>query len=75
MESGEKEVRMAFEEVTTRNVKAAIDFSNETRRMVKDLEIKVKHFEELSIEKDKEIKVMKEQISSLQQKLYRGGTD
>ena len=74
MESGEKELRMVFEEVTTKNVKAAIEYSTETRKIVRQLEEKMLHFENILREKDKEINLMKTQISLLQQKLYQGGT-
>ena len=74
MEAGEMEMRMAFEEVTTRNVQAAINYSNETRKIVRQLEEKMIHFENLAQAKDKEIGVLRQQISVLQQKLYMGGT-
>ena len=69
------EMRMAFEETTTRNVKATIDYSNETRKIVRKLEEKIKHIEKLSQGKDKEMGDMRLQISSLQQKLYLRGTE
>jgi uncharacterized protein HemX len=74
MESGEKELRMAFEEVTTRNVQAAVNYSNETRNIVRQLEQKILHLEELAQAKDKEIAVMRQQIAIIQGKLYNGGT-
>ena len=74
MEAGELEMRKAFEEVTTRNVQAAINYSNETRKIVRQLEEKMIHFENLAQAKDKEIGVLRQQISVLQQKLYMGGT-
>lgn len=74
MEAGEVELRKAFEEVTTRNVQAAVNYSNETRKIVRLLEEKMLHLEELSRAKDKEISVLRQQISVLQQKLYMGGS-
>jgi hypothetical protein len=53
MEAGEKEMRKAFEEVTTRNVQAAINYSTETRKIVRELEKKVLHFEKVIVGKDK----------------------
>jgi len=74
MEAGELELRKAFEEVTTRNVQAAINYSNETRKIVRVLEEKVKHFEELAQAKDKEIAAIRLQMATIQQKLYSGGS-
>ena len=74
MEAGELELRKAFEEVTTRNVQAAINYTNETRKIVRVLEEKILHLEKLAQAKDKEIAVMREQISVVQQKLYQGGS-
>ena len=74
MEAGELEMRKAFEEVTTRNVQAAINYSNETRKIVRQLEEKMIHFENLAQAKDKEIVGLRQQISVLQQKLYQGGS-
>ena len=72
MEAGELEMRKAFEEVTTRNVQAAINYSNETRKIVRQLEEKILHLERLAQAKDKEIAEMRQQISVIQQKLYTG---
>lgn len=73
MEAGELEMRKVFEEVTTRNVQAAIDFSNDTRKIVRELEQKMKHMEDMIQAKDKVISEMKSQIAWLQQQVYKGG--
>ena len=75
MEPGEKEMRLVFEEVTRRNVQAAIDFGNETRKLVRELEEKVKNLEKILLTKDETINEIKKQMSSLQQKIYMGGSD
>ena len=74
MESGELEIRQAFEEVTTRNVQAAINYTNSTRKMVIDLTSKVDHLEKALIDKDKVINDLRSQIVNIQQKLYLGGS-
>lgn len=74
LESGELELRKVFEEVTTRNVNACVDYSNKTREIVRELELKISHLEKIMTSKDLIIQQMKEQISLLQQKLYNGGT-
>lgn len=71
MESGEFEMRKAFEEVVNRNVKGAVEFSNGTRVIVRDLEKKVTHLEKTIIEQDKQFETLKGQIAYLQQQLYR----
>ena len=74
MEAGEKEMRKAFEEVTTRNVTAAINHANETRKMINDLVKKVDHLEKALIDKDTVINNLRAQISNIQQQLYSGGS-
>jgi len=73
MESGEKEIRQAFEEVTTKNVKAAIEYSNETRKIVRLLEEKMLHLELLMQEQNKAIAGLRQQLAMIQGKLYTGG--
>ena len=73
-QSGEKELKKAFEEVTTRNVLAILEYSKETRKLVRDLEEKVLNLEQAVQERDKEVSRLKGQISILQQKLYQGGS-
>ena len=74
MEAGETELRKAFEEVTTRNVQAAIEYSNETRKIVRQLQEKMLHLEEMALAKDKVIGELRNQLSVIQQKLYSGGS-
>ena len=73
MEAGEKEMRLAFEDVTTRNVQAAINYSTETRKIVRELEKKVDHFEKVIVGKDEVINDLRLQIARIQQQLYTGG--
>lgn len=74
MESGEKELRKAFEEVTTNNVRAILDHANSSRKMVRELEEKVLQLEELLRQYDNRFATMQNQITNLQAKLYRGGS-
>ena len=75
MEAGENEMRKVYEEVTTRNVHASIDYSNETRKIVRELEEKVLHLEGLMREQNNTIAQLTQKISIVQGKLYSGGTD
>jgi len=74
MESGDREIGKAFEEVTTRNVRANVDFSNETRKLVRILEEKIISLEGMVRTYDSKIELIQKQISLLQQKLYAGGS-
>lgn len=71
LDAGVLEVRKAFEEVTNRNVRGAVNFSNETRKIVRCLEEKMVHLEKIIQNKDAVIVEMKKQISWLQQQTYK----
>lgn len=75
MESGERELKKAFEEVTTRNVKAAVEHGNETRRLTRELEQKVTLLQGTMRQYDDKLSVLSQQIVNLQMKIYKGGTD
>jgi len=73
-QSGERELKQAFEEVTTRNVVTILEFTKETRKLVRALEEKVLNLQNGMFERDKTIVRLQAQISVLQQKLYSGGS-
>lgn len=75
MEAGERELRKAFEEVTTRNVKAILDHNNETRKMVIELINKINTLEGKVREQDGTISQLRMMLSTIQAKVYQGGTD
>lgn len=75
MEAGEKEVKMAFEEVTTRNVRAAVDFSNTTRVIVRDLQSRVETLDRMFIQNTEKMELMQNTISLLQMRLYNAGIE
>ena len=74
MAAGDKEVLEVFQEVTTRNVKAVVAHSNQTRDMVRELENKIKSLDGLVRQYDEKIDMLQKQIVVLQTKLYSGGT-
>lgn len=74
MEAGETELRKAFEEVTTRNVRAVLDHANTSRDLVRHLENKVVLLEGLLRQYDDKLEALQKQITSLQMKVYAGGT-
>lgn len=73
MEAGEKELRKAFEEVTTKNVKTVIEFSQDTRKAIRELEEKVRLLEEKDLDNQKKFKEINNQMRAIQMKLYTGG--
>jgi hypothetical protein len=73
-QSGEKELKKAFEEVTTRNVISILDYSRETRGLTRELQERVLYLEGLIREYEKRLVVLQSQITNLQQKLYKGGS-
>ena len=74
MEAGDKEIRKAFEDVTTRNVKAAVDHCNTTRAMMRELEEKVAKLEGHIRTQDETISRLRAQLASVQTKVFSGGT-
>jgi len=74
MESGEKELRKAFEETTRRNVLSAVQHSNDTRLLVRALEEKVTALTNLVLSRSRDIDLLKQQLSIVQTKLYSKGT-
>ena len=70
----EKELRKAFEDVTTNNVMASIDFSNETRKIVRLLSERLAKIEIKLTQQDEIIAALKLQLANVQMKVYNGGT-
>ncbi len=74
MVAGDKEVILASEEVTRKNVLAGIQHGNETRRLFRELEIRFEELQTLVLDKDKRIDELQMQISNLRRDFYAGGT-
>ena len=74
MEAGERELRKAFEEVTTRNVQATVSHSNETRRIVRELEKKIELLEGIVRNQNTIIDSLRLQLANVQTKVFSGGT-
>jgi chaperonin cofactor prefoldin len=74
MKSGELELKKAFEDVTTNNVRAAIEYSNETRKLVRVLEKKVESLDGSIRQYQEQIDFLKKQLTNIQIKVYSGGT-
>ena len=74
MEPGELELRKAFEEVTTKNVKAILEYSKTTRAGMRELEEKIVKLEKQVIAQNEIIESIKVQLANVQTKVYREGT-
>jgi len=74
MEAGEREMRKAFEAVTTQNVRTTIDYSKETRKLVRELGENVKELKGMVATRDGELAELRRQLGILQGKIYQGGT-
>jgi len=73
-QSGELELKKAFEETTTRNVKMILDHSNETRRLVLILEQKILTIEQSIQIQNEKLEFIKKLLADLQGIIYKGGT-
>lgn len=74
MDETDKEFRRIFEQTTTRNVRAAVAFSNDTRKLIHDLEARVERLEQqnrLLVEQLEQFRIM---LAGVQAKLFSGGT-
>jgi len=69
-----KEIILASEEVQRRNIITIQNYSKATRKIVRDLEDKIKIMNDMIIEQNKIIAQMRQQLSIVQGILYRGGT-
>ena len=74
MADHEVEIRRAFEETTNRNIKTIQGHSNETRKIVRDLEYKITQLEKTIETQNVNIKNLKLQLSHLQTRVFKGGT-
>jgi chaperonin cofactor prefoldin len=75
MESGELELRKVFEEVTTKNVKTVVDYSTDTRKIVRDLQTKVDSQDKQIVLLNKLINDLRSQLAVIQAEVYKGGTE
>jgi len=73
MEAGEKELRKAFEEVSNKNIRATITHSNETRKLLRAAEERIKLLEEKILQIYERFDVVQKQIVQLQMKSYSRG--
>ena len=64
-----------FEDTTTKNVKTGIDFTQETRRLFRELEEKVRKLENTIQVQQELLNQFRIQLAGVQTKLFSGGTN
>lgn len=74
MEAGEAELRKAFEEVATRNINTILEYSKETRKLLRELEKKAGKMDETIRNQSGIIDDLKKQLSVVQTLIFSGGT-
>lgn len=70
----EKELRKIFEDTTTNNVKAILEYSTETRKIVRGLEEELIKLNKTITNQNVTIGELRNQLSNVQAELFRGGT-
>lgn len=74
MEAGEREMRKAFEDVTTQNVRTNIDYSTATRKLVRELSDQVQELKGMVAARNGELIELRRQLGIVQGKLYQNGS-
>ena len=74
MAAGDKEIILASEKVQAQNIQTNIDFSNETRGLVRGLEEKVMRLENTILSFQALMDQQKKQLAALQQQFYAKGS-
>lgn len=65
-----KEVILASEEVTRRNIKAVIEYSRQTRDASDNAKSEVESLKKMILQQQEQITLLKQQMSNLQIKIY-----
>lgn len=74
MAAGDRQVMKAMEEVTTNNIKAMLAHGNETRRLVRELEDKLRSLDGFCRQQQDDISKLRLQLANVQTKVFSGGT-
>ena len=74
MQAGEFESYKAFEETAVHNIKLCVAFSNETRKLVKEMRDEINHLKNVIVTRDQQIGQMQGQIGTLLQNKFNEGT-
>lgn len=74
MKAGGLELAQVFEQTTTNNVKATVEFTQQTRKMFRELETKVNALQSQVIAQRELLNQFRIQLAGVQTKLFSGGT-
>ena len=74
MAAGDKEIILASEDVQRKNIKVAIEYGNQTRKMIIELGKIVDALQNQVITQSKTIDQQRLQLANLQQQFYMKGT-
>lgn len=74
MSAGDKEVLEAYKDVTTRNVVAAVEHGNTTRKLLREQEAKIKSLDGLVRGQQEMLVLIKQQLAVVQAQIFKGGT-
>ena len=74
LEPGEFEMRKVFEETSTKNIKTLLDYTTQTREMMRELQDEVKTLKGMLVTRDAESAQLRQQISLVQGILYANGS-
>ena len=70
----DKHVLKAYTSSTTKNIQSIVQYTKETRKMLRDLEKTLKNMQFELQQKSQEIQGLNARIAVLQQKTFAGGT-
>ena len=74
MSSDNKEINKAFEEVIRRNITVMQDFTNETRKLVREAENKIAGLQQENRDLKHQMSQLRTMLANVQAKVYSGGT-
>jgi uncharacterized coiled-coil protein SlyX len=74
MSAGDKEIILASEDVQRKNIQVAVQYGNETRKMVRELGVIVDALQNQVITQNKTVDQLRLQLANLQQQFYAKGS-
>ena len=74
MESGEREIKQAFEEVQVRNINSVITFVETSRKMTLEQQEKIDALNARVMAQEALLNQFRVQLAGLQTKIYSGGS-
>ena len=75
MEAGEFELRKAFEDVIRQNIQTIIQYTTETRTLLREAQKSLDELKRMIATRDTDILQLRQQVAILQSKIYQNGTE